>query len=117
MSDYWRKLLDQRVDRRRAMLATGGFAAGAAFLAACGGSDDKSSSRDGTLPSGDAMKPDRSGLVAKPEDTSKSAKRGGVYKWWSQSEPLHFDGSILRQTQLDVFNGLAYGSLVQTKPG
>ena len=47
MSDYWRKILDQRVDRRRAMLATGGFAAGAAFLAACGGSDDKSSSGGG----------------------------------------------------------------------
>src|SRR6187401_593963 len=90
MSDYWRKLLDQRVYRRRAMLATGGFAAGAAFLAACGGSDDKSSGGDSALSSGgDASKPDRSGLVAKPEDTSKSAKRGGVYKWSSASEPLH----------------------------
>ena len=116
MSDYWRKILDQRVDRRRAVLATGGFAAGAAFLAACGGSDDKSSSSGG-LPTGDAMKPDRSGLVAKPEDTSKSAKRGGVYKWSSASEPLHFDGGVQGQAQLNVFNGLAYGSLVQNKPG
>src|SRR4051812_16145829 len=115
MSDYWRKILDQRVDRRRALLATGGFAAGAAFLAACGGSDDKSSSD--ALPSGDASKPDRSGLVAKPEDTSKSAKRGGTYKWSSASEPLHFDGSVQGQAQLNVFNGLAYGSLVQNKPG
>src|SRR4051812_27611456 len=105
MSDYWRNILDQRLGRRRAIVATGGFAAGAALLAACGGSDDKGSSSSAALPSGDATKPDKSGLVAKPEDTSKSAKRGGTYKWSSASEPLHFDGGIQGQAQLNVFNG------------
>src|SRR6478672_1147984 len=64
MSDYWRKIMDTRLGRRRALAATGGFAAGAAFLAACGGSDDKggSSSNGETRDSGDATKPDRSGL-------------------------------------------------------
>src|SRR6478736_570009 len=98
MSDYWRKVLDQRLGRRRALVATGGFAAGAAFLAACGGGDDKGSSgSSGALSPGDATKPDKSGLIAKPEDTSKSAKRGGAYKWSSNSEPLHFDGGVQGQ--------------------
>ena len=114
MSDYWRNVLNSRVGRRRALAASGGLAAGAAFLAACGGEDSGSSE---TRESGDASKPDKSGLVTKPEDTSKSAKRGGAFKWSSASEPLHFDGGVQGQAQLNVFNGLAYGSLVQNKPG
>src|SRR5690349_4744030 len=116
MSDYWRRALTQRVNRRRALIAGGGFVASAAFLAACGGSDDKGSN-GGTREAGDASKPDQSGLMSKPQDTSKSAKRGGLYKWYSSSEPLHFDGGVQGQAQLNVFNGLAYGSLVQNKPG
>jgi len=35
---YWSKIAGTRVSRRHAIVATGGSAAAAAFLAACGGS-------------------------------------------------------------------------------
>lgn len=38
---YWSKVLTRQITRRRAMGATGAFAAGAVLLAACGGDDDK----------------------------------------------------------------------------
>jgi peptide/nickel transport system substrate-binding protein len=89
------------------MAATGGTAAAAAFLAACGGGE-------GEAPAGPK---DSSGLVSEIEDRGKEAKRGGVYKWSVASEPNHFDGGIQGQAQLNVFNGFAYGALVQNKPG
>jgi peptide/nickel transport system substrate-binding protein len=102
---YWSSVLKRRLSRRRALAATGATAAGAAFLAACGGGDEGG----GDLGT--------SGLVSKAENTSGSAKQGGTFKWSQASEPLHFDGGIQGQAQLNVFNGLAYGSLVQNKPG
>ena len=54
------------------MAATASVAAGAAFLAACGGDDDGGS----TGGSGDSG---GNGLVTKPVDSSKDAKRGGIW--------------------------------------
>src|SRR5262245_43572230 len=70
MSDYWLSVLNGRISRRRALVSTGAGAAGAAFLAACGGggSDDNK---------GPVKDPQH--LLAKIEDTSKSAKPGGVW--------------------------------------
>jgi len=45
--NYWSKVLDGRVSRRRAIAATGAAGLGAAFLAACGGSSDSGSSSSG----------------------------------------------------------------------
>jgi peptide/nickel transport system substrate-binding protein len=104
---YWTHFTSKRINRRRALIGTSAAAA-AAFLAACG-SDTGSSEPGG--------KKDASGLVTQPDDTSKTARRGGVFKWAQSSEPNHFDGGIQGQAQLNVFNGLAYGSLVQNKPG
>jgi ABC-type transport system substrate-binding protein len=109
---YWSRVLTQRVNRRRALAVTAGTAGAAAFLAACGGGDDDDSSTSG--PSGPA---DTSGLLSKIEDTSKTAKRGGVMKWVQGNEPLHFDGQSQGQVQLNIYNGLAYESLVRNKPG
>ena len=39
---YWSRFKDSRMSRRRALALTGGTALGAAFLAACGGSDSSS---------------------------------------------------------------------------
>src|SRR5687768_14910241 len=55
------------------MAATASVAAGAAFLAACGGDDGDSGASGGSGDSGG------NGLVTKPVDTSKDAKRGGVW--------------------------------------
>ena len=60
MNGYWNKVLDRRLTRRRAIMATSGTAAAAAgFLAACGGGDDDGSSA-GTGGSGSGS----SGLLA-----------------------------------------------------
>jgi ABC-type transport system substrate-binding protein len=39
-SNYWTKVLNRRLTRRRAVTVTGALAGSAAFLAACGGDDD-----------------------------------------------------------------------------
>ena len=110
---YWDRVLVRRVSRRRGLAALGAGTAAAAFLAACGGDDEGGT---GT-PGGNGSSGDTSGLVSEITDTSDVAKRGGVIKWYSSSEPNHFDGGVQGQAQLNVFNGLAYGSLVQNKPG
>jgi peptide/nickel transport system substrate-binding protein len=106
---YWSGLVSRRVSRRRALIGTGGAAAAAAFLAACGGSDSGSSSENGASKASD--------LLAKIEDTTKNVKRGGAMKWTQASEPLHFDGQSQGQQQLNIYNGMAYESLVRNKPG
>ena len=71
MQNYWNKVLDKRITRRRAIAATGVTAGAAAFLAACGGGDDDSGGSDVT-------KRDTSGLLqAITED--KNPKRGGTF--------------------------------------
>ena len=110
---YWDRVLVRRVSRRRGLATLGAGTAAAAFLAACGGEDEGGIS----TPGGNGSSGDTSGLVSEITDTSDAAKRGGVIKWYSSSEPNHFDGGVQGQAQLNVFNGLAYGSLVQNKPG
>ena len=68
-NDYWHRILDSRVSRRRGMAGIGAGAAAAAFLAACGGSDSGGGSK------GDNAGADKSGLITKPVDTTKSAKK------------------------------------------
>jgi len=69
MDSYWDKVLQRRLSRRRAIAATGAIGAAAAFLAACGSSEDAG-------PSGPK---DESGLLHEMKDETKEAKRGGVY--------------------------------------
>jgi peptide/nickel transport system substrate-binding protein len=110
MGNYWSKVLENRVTRRRAMAATGMTAAAAAFLAACGGDDSNGG------PTGVTQR-DSSGLLSEVDEPSRDAKRGGVMKWVQGNEPLHFDGQAQGQVQLNIYSGLAYESLVRNKPG
>jgi hypothetical protein len=64
---YWANTQNRRISRR-AVLAIGGTAAGAAFLAACGGSNEPKQTGD------------KSSLVLKPQDETKTAKRGAFSK-------------------------------------
>ena len=96
MSNYWNDVMSGRVNRRRALGLTGGAALGVAFLAACGGG----SSGGDTTETKPTAKQDKSGLVTQPEDTSKSAKAGGVFKWSNTVEPNHLDGLAQGQSQL-----------------
>ena len=72
MSAYWSHLLEARLNRRRALAASGTTVGGALFLAACGGSESK--------PAGKVA----SSLLTKPVDTSAKAVPGGV---WQTSTP------------------------------
>ena len=81
---YWNAISQVRVSRRRAIVATSGTAAGSLLLAACGGS--KSGGGTSSAPA-----KNESSLVATPVDTTKQAKVGGSFKWYSPSEPAHFD--------------------------
>src|SRR5688572_16496592 len=76
---YWASVINRRIDRRRAILATGATAAGAAFLAACSGGSGSSNSKDA---------PKASGLLASIDDESKNAIRGGTYKFIIGTSPL-----------------------------
>ncbi|HLF76394.1 MAG TPA: ABC transporter substrate-binding protein [Dehalococcoidia bacterium] len=107
---YWNNVVQTRISRRRALAATGATAAGAAFLAACGGGDSGGDS-------GTTAKKDGSGLITEPEDTTKTAKIGGVFKWYHTTEPNHLDGIAQGQSQLNRYNGMVYSSLVSNKMG
>ncbi|HLF79163.1 MAG TPA: ABC transporter substrate-binding protein [Dehalococcoidia bacterium] len=78
---YWTKTLDNRVSRRRALAASGAIGLGGALLAACGGGDEAKS----TGPK------DTSGLVYDPPDSTKQAKRGGVWKWYQTADIVGLD--------------------------
>ena len=80
---YWTKLINGRMNRRSALQTTGAAALGAAFLAACGGSDSGSG--------GDGKPADKSGLLAKAADTTKQAKTGGTWKTSYARDATSFD--------------------------
>src|SRR6266545_1623831 len=101
-SDYWSTVGSQRLSRRRALIAAGGAAMSGALLAACGG-NDKSSGNN-------------SGLVNKPVDTSKQAKRGGTNKWYLNADPAGFDVHVGGAPKNNPKN-LVYSNLVSAKTG
>ncbi len=75
---YWRNIVEHRIDRRRLLAHSGMAAAGAAFLAACGGSNNSGSGSSGSSA--------KSGLVIKPADETSKAVTGG--KLVAASRPL-----------------------------
>jgi peptide/nickel transport system substrate-binding protein len=103
--DYWSRILNQRIGRRRALAAAGATTAAAALLAACGGGDD-----------GDGGGESSSGLVTKPVDTTKEAKRGGVLKWFHGGEPANLDVQV-DQAPKNILKNMAYGHFVNEEAG
>ncbi len=81
MSHYWDGLVSNRVTRRRAIGVTGLGLASAAFLAACGGSSDKSS---------DSGKTSKASALAKPADTTKTAVAGGNFSARIANEETYY---------------------------
>jgi len=97
---YWQKTVERRFSRRRvikggAALASAALALG---LAGCGDDDNDSSSSS----SGGASE---SSLVAKPTDSTKNAKQGGVLKHFANGDPQHFDA--LLSANANVINFVA----------
>ena len=103
--NYWASVLDARMNRRKTLAATGALAAGAAFLAACGGSDSGSG----------GGKVDNS-LLTKPADTTKMAKKGGVMKRHTGSDPAGLDPHGGGAT-VATFYEIAYARLFNYTPG
>jgi ABC-type transport system substrate-binding protein len=83
-NNYWNKVLNQRLSRRRAIAATGTTAAAAAFLAACGGDDDDggSSSSGGSTSGGST-----SGGSSSGGTTDTGPKVGGNLIWQGYGDP------------------------------
>src|SRR5688500_17623189 len=80
MADYWTGLTTQRIRRRQALAVTAAGATAAMLLAACGGgSGSNTPGQSGA------------GLVTQPVDTTKQAKRGGVWPDSHTSDVQTFD--------------------------
>ena len=103
---YWSSILSRRVQRRRALTVSGAGLASAAFLAACGGSDSSGGSTEG----------DSSGLVTKPVDSTKEAKRGGTIKDYIRGEPATLD-PFNPNAALNAASRSVHGMLLREKPG
>lgn len=84
---------------------TAGGAAGAAFLAACGGGESDGGG-NGNVNS----------LVARPEDTTKEARRGGAMRLANDTEPPHFDPHAL-VAAISGYTQMMYSRLLQISPG
>jgi hypothetical protein len=100
---YWRRFADRRLTRRRALTTSGGAAAAALFLAACGGGSD-------------APREKASGLLATPVDTTKEAKRGGVWLGSHNADIQTFDPHF-QSVPNQALTTIAYSRLFRPKPG
>ena len=107
--NYWARVTERRVGRRRALTFAGGTALSAAFLAACGDDDDTggtqtstggSTGAGGTATGGGttggggstgAQSSDPSGLLTQAVDTTAQARQGGTLKHWADGDAVHFD--------------------------
>src|SRR5436190_7045306 len=105
-TNYWSRLVDVRIGRRRLMATSAGASAAALMLAACGGGSSNS----------DGKQSDKSGLVAKAEDTTKQAKRGGVLKDRTFGDPASLDG-LEPQSPWNAIGPMVYSALVKFGPG
>jgi ABC-type transport system substrate-binding protein len=104
---YWSRALTSRIKRRRALAASSGLLASAAFLAACGNDDETpaantGASNGGSSGTGSAQAAGGSGasgtssggsggLKDTPVDTTAQAKPGGTIKHWADGDAVHFD--------------------------
>ena len=102
-SNYWSKVMDRRLNRRRALVATGGSAAAAAFLAACGGGDSETTT-------------ETSSLLSKTVDTLKEAKKGGTFKRAFNSDFPNLDPSANNSGSSGLYETVL-GRLVGFVPG
>src|SRR5690242_5591447 len=117
LQDYWAKLTEQRISRRRGLKLGAGLGAGALALSmiGCGGGSDNSSS---TSSGGDTTGAKRSSLVTEPKDSAKDGKAGGIWKHFSRGDATHFDSLVSDTSQVVSISGyLGYAKLLRWKAG
>src|SRR6476620_8589230 len=105
-TNYWSRLTDTRIGRRRIMATGAGASAAALLLAACGGGSSDSGGKQA----------DKSSLVAKADDTTKQAKRGGVLKDRTFGDPASMDG-LEPQSPWNAIGPMVYSALAKFEPG
>lgn len=129
------------MSRRRALALTGGSAAAAAFLAACGGDDNDDgptgstggstastgssgasgatgASTGSTGASGATGATGSSSLVTTPVDTSAQGKPGGTWTFYATDDITHFDALISNSlSTVDGSSMWAYNRLLKFKAG
>ena len=99
---YWSRIASKRIGRRRALTASAGITAGAAFLIACGGDDDEpaptgdagstgASTGGGAAATGPSPEAAASSLLTRREDTTAQAKPGGTVKDFAAGDAVHMD--------------------------
>jgi peptide/nickel transport system substrate-binding protein len=109
--NYWQQLVSSRISRRRGLAAASGAAAALALaLSGCGGGSDSGKPA--------AQTKDQSGLLTKPADTTKAAKRGGIFKDSVNTDSQYFlYDQNLNGNGSDGIAGWVYSRLVQYKVG
>src|SRR5438477_9658486 len=105
---YWGSVTQAGLSRRRALAATAATAAGAALLAACGGGSSKSGNSSGEA--------NKSSLIAKQEDTSKQAKRGGTLKTSIATDANAWD-PYFTGSWFGTLGAVVFSRLTVVKPG
>lgn len=101
-SGYWKETLQQRMNRRRWLVATGGATLGTALLAACG--------------SDSGGKQEVSTLLSTPKDTSNGAKRGGMHHLRRDQDVVTNDVHFLGGGST-IAAQWVYSRLIRQKPG
>jgi ABC-type transport system substrate-binding protein len=104
-TNYWSDVLKRRTSRRRALAGAGATAAGAAFLAACGGGG------------GDGDDDASSSLVSKIEDTTGSAKPGGIVADSRNADTDSLDPFAASSLITSGINAFTYNRLTVLKLG
>ena len=97
-SSYWQRVTANRVSRRRALMGSLSIAGASALLLACGGGEESAGLK-------------REGRISLAEDTSKQAKRGGIYQ-----QDLDDDEGNLDPLSTGRGNGGAWAPLAYSRP-
>ncbi len=107
--NYWlRRRLGRRTALKGAVIAGAGLAGAAAF--GCGGNESNQST-------GSTEPVDKSGLLARPVNTTDKAVPGSVYQSYTGSDLTHFDSLAATDFQSATYSIYSYSMLVKYKVG
>jgi peptide/nickel transport system substrate-binding protein len=106
-TNYWSKLTQSRLTRRRALAGAATLGAGAAAIGVvgCGGGDDGG---------GGGEQPATS---TKPQDTTSTAKAGGVYRIIQSADPVNLDPNRSTSFTAQEIGARVYSRMLKFQTG